>query len=287
MRRAVDSAARAAWAASTSLVNCRRHLCRHAACATSTSPTFDRMYRGQCPRSRSSWPAKRCGISAPGARIINIASELAYLGRAGASGYCATKGAIVSLTRSWARELAPGHPRQRRRARPDRHAAARLRRRMPDAMKALELSNPLGRIGRPEEVAAAIVFLASPGASFITGQCIGVDGGADHAMKERSMIDSVFMAELSWPEFAAKIAEGAPVFLPLGATEQHGPHLPLGVDVVSADRRRRARRARSRRHRRADHPLWLQVAAALGRRRGVSGHAEPRRATPSRWCCAM
>lgn len=46
------------------------------------------------------------------------------------------------------------------------------------------------------------------------------------------MVDSVFMNELSWPEFEAKIAGGAPVFLPLGATEQHGPHLPLGVDVV-------------------------------------------------------
>jgi creatinine amidohydrolase len=45
------------------------------------------------------------------------------------------------------------------------------------------------------------------------------------------MTDSVLMAELSWPEFAAKIAAGATVFLPLGATEQHGPHLPLGVDV--------------------------------------------------------
>ncbi len=45
------------------------------------------------------------------------------------------------------------------------------------------------------------------------------------------MADSVLMAELSWPEFEAKIAGGAPVFIPLGATEQHGPHLPLGVDV--------------------------------------------------------
>ena len=42
-----------------------------------------------------------------GSRIINIASELAYLGRANASVYCATKAAILGLTRSWARELAP------------------------------------------------------------------------------------------------------------------------------------------------------------------------------------
>ena len=46
------------------------------------------------------------------------------------------------------------------------------------------------------------------------------------------MVDSVFIAELSSAEFKAKVAAGAPVFLPLGATEQHGPHLPLGVDVV-------------------------------------------------------
>ncbi len=46
------------------------------------------------------------------------------------------------------------------------------------------------------------------------------------------MVDSVFMAELSWPEFQAKAAANAPVILPLGATEQHGPHLPLCVDVV-------------------------------------------------------
>src|SRR6202020_2266169 len=42
-----------------------------------------------------------------GGRIINVASELAFLGRAGSSGYAATKGAVLSLGRSWARELAP------------------------------------------------------------------------------------------------------------------------------------------------------------------------------------
>ena len=46
------------------------------------------------------------------------------------------------------------------------------------------------------------------------------------------MVDSVYMAELSWPEWQEKIAAGAIIFLPLGATEQHGPHLPLNVDVI-------------------------------------------------------
>lgn len=46
------------------------------------------------------------------------------------------------------------------------------------------------------------------------------------------MTDSIFMAELSWPEFERKIKANAPVFLAVGATEQHGPHLPLGVDVL-------------------------------------------------------
>jgi creatinine amidohydrolase len=45
------------------------------------------------------------------------------------------------------------------------------------------------------------------------------------------MTDSVFMAEITWPEFEAKTQAKVPFFLPVGATEQHGPHLPLGVDV--------------------------------------------------------
>jgi len=46
------------------------------------------------------------------------------------------------------------------------------------------------------------------------------------------MVDSVIMAELSWPQWQEKVASGAIIFLPLGATEQHGPHLPLNVDVI-------------------------------------------------------
>jgi 3-oxoacyl-[acyl-carrier protein] reductase len=113
----------------------------------------------------------------PGGRIINLASELAYLGRAGASGYCATKGAILSLTRSWARELAPDILVNAVAPGPIDTPLLGFDR-MTEAQRAMELDNPLRRIGRPEEVAAAIVFLAGQGASFITGQCIGVDGGA-------------------------------------------------------------------------------------------------------------
>ncbi len=45
-------------------------------------------------------------------------------------------------------------------------------------------------------------------------------------------MQSVYMAELSWPEFEAQAKGKVPFFLPVGATEQHGPHLPLGVDAI-------------------------------------------------------
>jgi 3-oxoacyl-[acyl-carrier protein] reductase len=114
---------------------------------------------------------------AENARIVNIASELAYLGRPEASVYCASKAAIIGLTRSWARELAPRILVNAVAPGPTDTALLGFDQMTP-AEQALETALPLGRIGRPEEIAAAVLFLAGPGAAYFTGQCLGVNGGA-------------------------------------------------------------------------------------------------------------
>jgi 3-oxoacyl-[acyl-carrier protein] reductase len=116
-------------------------------------------------------------VAQGGGRVINIASELAYLGRENCSVYCASKGGILSMTRSWAREFAPAilvnaiapGPTDTPMLGAEFTSLATL---------AKEAQNPLGRIGRPEEIAAAAVFLAGPGATFMTGQCVSPNGGA-------------------------------------------------------------------------------------------------------------
>ncbi len=140
---------------------------------------FDRMIavnlRGPFLMARAAVPAMRAG--GRGGRIVNIASELAYLGRAGCSIYTATKGGVVTFTRSWARELAPDILVNAVAPGPIDTALLNFAGMTP-ALKALETSMPLGRIGRPEEIAPAVVWLAGPGASYVTGQTIGVNGGA-------------------------------------------------------------------------------------------------------------
>ncbi|HEY0291395.1 MAG TPA: SDR family oxidoreductase [Hansschlegelia sp.] len=116
-------------------------------------------------------------FGADGGRIVNVASELGYLGRAGASGYCATKGAILALTRSWARELAPKVLVNAVAPGPIDTPLLNFGAMTPE-QQALETLNPMGRIGRAEEVAEAILFLTSRRTTFTTGQCVSVDGGA-------------------------------------------------------------------------------------------------------------
>jgi 3-oxoacyl-[acyl-carrier protein] reductase len=121
--------------------------------------------------------ALRMMVAQRSGRVINVASELAYLGRANSSIYCASKGGIVSLTRAWAREFAPDILVNTLAPGPTDTPLLGSGSTSP-ATLAKESANPLGRIAQPQEIAAAAVFLAGPGASFMTGQCVSPNGGA-------------------------------------------------------------------------------------------------------------
>jgi 3-oxoacyl-[acyl-carrier protein] reductase len=112
-----------------------------------------------------------------GGRVINIASELAYLGRAEFSAYCATKSAILGLTRSWAREFAPDILVNTVAPGPVDTPMLSIES-MSAEWRDKETDIPLGRVGRPGEIASVIAFLAGPEATFVTGQTFSPNGGA-------------------------------------------------------------------------------------------------------------
>lgn len=115
-----------------------------------------------------------------GGSIVNIASVTAVLGSAGQSAYSATKGAIISFTKSAAKELAPSGIRVNAVApgivKTERFAE--LYEESGDKIDARISKIALGRLGTPEDVADACAFLASNRASYISGQILGVDGCA-------------------------------------------------------------------------------------------------------------
>lgn len=109
-------------------------------------------------------------------RIVNVSSLSALLAPAGQANYAAAKAGVVALTQSLAKEVArigitvnaicPGFV--------ETEALAPL---AGEERKAAQMRIPMRRFGRPEEVAAAVLFLASAGAGYVTGSTLKVDGG--------------------------------------------------------------------------------------------------------------
>ena len=109
-------------------------------------------------------------------RIINVTSVVGHAGNPGQVNYCAAKAGVAGMSRSLARELgsrnitvncvAPGF------------IDTDMTRVLEEGQRQALVANvPLGRFGQPEDVAAAVVFLASPGAAYVTGTTLHVNGG--------------------------------------------------------------------------------------------------------------
>jgi 3-oxoacyl-[acyl-carrier protein] reductase len=108
--------------------------------------------------------------------IVNVSSIVGLHGNPGQTNYSASKAGIIGFTKALAREL--GNRGVRANVVAPGYIDTRLTQVISDDMKELMLANtPLGRFGRPEDVAGAVRFLSSDAAAFITGEVLLVDGG--------------------------------------------------------------------------------------------------------------
>jgi 3-oxoacyl-[acyl-carrier protein] reductase len=117
----------------------------------------------------------RASMGEGGGAIVNVASVAGLRPSANIGGYSASKAALIALTRQLSVELGPA-------IRVNAVAPAVVKTRFAQAMyeddeEGVAARYPLKRLGAPEDIASAVVFLASPGAAWITGETIVIDGG--------------------------------------------------------------------------------------------------------------
>ncbi|MDD3831328.1 MAG: 3-oxoacyl-ACP reductase FabG [Clostridia bacterium] len=113
-----------------------------------------------------------------GGSIINISSVVGIFGNIGQANYAATKAGVIGLTKTWAKEFARKGVPVRVNAIAPGYIMTDMMKTVPaDLLEKFAKQTMLGRLGQPEEIAKAALFLASDEASYVTGQCISVNGG--------------------------------------------------------------------------------------------------------------
>lgn len=115
-------------------------------------------------------------IAGGGGVILNASSVVGLYGNFGQTNYVASKAGVIGMTKTWAREL--GRHGIRVNAVAPGLVGTEILSAMPEkVLEGMRQHTPLGRLGRPEEIAEAYVWLASSSASFVTGTVLSVDGG--------------------------------------------------------------------------------------------------------------